>query len=68
MENKEIALQLAKAAIAGGAVKFTTDGTEDEMNKANAEKIISFYKCVYAQLCPPLSEEQMKKSFQVNTY
>lgn len=44
MENKEIALQLATAGIAGGAIKFVTEGTEDEINKANTEKIIKFYK------------------------
>ncbi len=43
MDNRELALQLTKAAIAGGAVKFITEGTEEEINKANAEKIIKFY-------------------------
>lgn len=44
MENKELALQLTMAALAGGAVKFTAPyGRDDECNKKNAEKIIKFY-------------------------
>lgn len=43
MDNREIALQLTQAAIAGGAVKFVMEGNESEKNKANAEKIIKFY-------------------------
>lgn len=43
MSNREIALQLATAAIAGGAVKFIKEGTEEEINKSNCEKIINFY-------------------------
>lgn len=43
MNNNELALQLTQAAIEGGAVKFVTEGSEEEINKANAKKIVKFY-------------------------
>lgn len=43
MIDKETTLQLATAAIAGGAINFEKEGNEEKINEANIEKIINFY-------------------------
>ena len=43
MENKEIALQLTAAAIAGGVIEFKTGGVGSYTERDNIKKIVKVY-------------------------